>query len=164
MNKADPVPSKGFRKWIIFFTISFCIFVVDIATKQLVEAKIKPFQDIKITDFLNIVYVVNRGGVFGIFSNFDSEFFRWGMNIVSILVMLALLFFARTFDIKTFYVIGVMFGGAAGNVYERLTKGYVVDFIDFHVGRWHWPAFNIADSVITLGLIYIIIKAIVVKK
>jgi signal peptidase II len=78
--------------------------------------------------------------------------------------MVVLLYFARFFSGIPFYTIGAMFGAALGNVSERIFKGYVVDFLDFHIGKYHWPAFNIADSVITVGMIILVSHGLFSKK
>lgn len=152
------------KRWIIFSIIVFVIFSLDIATKELIEKNIPYLGEIKITDFFNIVHVQNRGNIFGIFSGIKSQGFRVFMNILSLLVLVILIASARMSNGFTFYVIGAMIGGAAGNVYERLTKGYVVDFLDFHIGEYHWPAFNLADSTITVGIIAIILYSAKAKK
>jgi len=152
------------KRWIIFSIIALAIFSVDIATKELIEKNIPYLGEIKITDFFNIVHVQNRGSIFGIFSGIKSQAFRIFMNILSLSVLVVLIVSARMFSGFTFYVIAAMIGGAAGNVYERLTKGYVVDFLDFHIGGYHWPAFNVADSTITVGIIAIILHSLKSKK
>ncbi|MCX7734427.1 MAG: signal peptidase II [bacterium] len=147
------------KRWVLFFTIALFFFSLDILTKEIIENKVPYLSEIKVTNFLNIVHIRNRGSIFGIFSDIQNEYFRLFMNILSIVVLVILFFFARSFSGLPFYTIGAMIGGALGNVYERIAKGYVVDFIDFHIGKYHWPAFNVADSIITIGIITVLIHS-----
>ncbi len=152
------------KRWFIFFIISLCIFTADISTKYVIEKKLPYLSEVKITDFFNIVHIRNRGVVFGMLSDIQNEKIRLALNFTSVFVMVALLYFARFFSGIPFYTIGAMFGGAVGNVSERIFKGYVVDFLDFHIGKYHWPAFNIADSSITVGMIILVSYGLFSKK
>lgn len=152
------------KRWIIFSIIALILFSIDIFTKELIEKNIPYLGETRITEFLNIVHVQNRGSIFGIFSGIRNETFRVFMNILSLIVLVILILSARLFKGFGFYVIAAMVGGATGNVYERIYKGYVVDFIDFHIKGYHWPAFNVADSVITIGIITILIYSAKNKK
>jgi signal peptidase II len=148
------------RRWGIFLGTALIVFIVDISTKIVIEEKLRVGDEIKITEFLNIVHVRNRGSVFGLFSDIESRAFRIVFNTVSIFAIAFLIYFSKFFRGFPFYMIGGMLGGAVGNIYERLAKGYVVDFIDFHIGEYHWPAFNIADSTITIGMIVILLYSL----
>ncbi len=151
---------KRAERWILFFIVALFIFSLDLISKWLIEKNLPYLSEIKITSFFNIVHFRNRGVVFGLFSDIENNLFRNIMNIFSILVMFFLLYFSRYFSGISFYVIGAMIGGACGNIFERLSKGYVVDFLDFHIRNYHWPAFNIADSTITIGMIIIMLSSI----
>lgn len=159
MNNS-PKLLKMKRRWGIFLGTALFVFIVDISTKIVIEEKLRVGDEIKITEFLNIVHVRNRGSVFGLFSDIESRAFRIAFNTVSIFAIAFLIYFSKFFHGFPFYMIGGMLGGALGNIYERLVKGYVVDFIDFHIGEYHWPAFNIADSTITIGMIVILIYSL----
>jgi len=148
------------RRWGVFLGTAIFVFIVDISTKIVIEERLRVGDEIKITEFLNIVHVRNRGSVFGLFSDIESRAFRIAFNTVSIFAIAFLIYFSKFFHGFPFYMIGGMLGGALGNIYERLAKGYVVDFIDFHIGEYHWPAFNIADSTITIGMIVILLYSL----
>jgi len=152
------------KRWFVFFIVSLCIFTADISTKYIIEKKLPYLSEVKITDFFNIVHIRNRGVVFGMLSDVQNEKIRLVLNFISVFVMVALLYFARFFSGIPFYTIGAMFGAALGNVSERIFKGYVVDFLDFHIGKYHWPAFNIADSAITVGMIILVSYRLFSKK
>lgn len=152
------------KKYIVFSLLAALFFSLDIATKKIIEKEVPYLSEIKITEFLNIVHVRNRGSIFGIFSDVQDKTFRFFLNALSILALLFLFLFARTLEGFPFYITGAMFGGALGNIFERITKGYVVDFIDLHIGKHHWPAFNVADSIITIGMLVIVLHSIGIKR
>ncbi len=100
---------------------------------------------------LNIVYVENKGVSFGMLSEYDIPFF---LGIISLLVSIYILFLIIKSDSRLEIVsLSMILGGALGNGFDRLVNGYVVDFIDFYYKNFHWPAFNFADTFITIGAI-----------
>jgi len=103
-----------------------------------------------IPGFFHLTLVFNTGGAFGLFSQKTSFFI-----ILSIVTILFLLGLYRSYAKKTpaiVWPVGLVLGGALGNLIDRIRLGYVVDFLDFFVGEFHWPAFNVADSCICIGL------------
>lgn len=103
-----------------------------------------------IPGFFHLTLVHNTGGAFGLFSQ-KTIFFI----LLSVLTIVFLLWYFRRVAQKTPWLvwpIGMVLGGAVGNLIDRVRLGYVVDFLDFFVGVWHWPAFNLADSGICVGL------------
>ncbi|HUB97553.1 MAG TPA: signal peptidase II [Stellaceae bacterium] len=107
---------------------------------------------IRVTPFLNFAFTLNHGLSFGLF-NTDAGLNAVLFTIVAGLIIAALLvWLARTRDWLMSIAIGLVVGGAVGNVIDRLTRGAVVDFIDFHIGLWHWFVFNLADAAITIGV------------
>lgn len=141
--------------------IALVIAVLDQLTKLLVLQKVDPQVPIVIVDgFFRIVHWTNTGAAWGMFQN--SNFI---LAIISVLTILALYFFRHSFLFHlagSQIALGLIAGGITGNVVDRLRLGYVVDFLDFHVGEHHWPAFNVADSAICCGVaLYIVISLIV---
>ena len=137
------------KKSIPIFFIAFLIVIIDVLTKRAVIAEIMPHGGINILPFLRIVYVENKGAAFGLFSNLGNNIFI-AISIITIAVIIIYTFrFAKGLEVYSFSFI---LGGALGNLIDRLIFGKVIDFIDFFVGRWHWPAFNIADSALTIGI------------
>ncbi|MCX6355479.1 MAG: signal peptidase II [Candidatus Aureabacteria bacterium] len=116
-----------------------------------------------VRDFLNITYVSNRGGVFGIFPRQQYLF-----AILSIATIIAIIHFYRVYAPRLLacrIAVGMILGGAVGNLLDRLAldfRGGVTDWIDCHWGEYHWPAFNIADSAITLG-VFILLYLMLLK-
>ena len=104
---------------------------------------------IKILDFFNIVYVENRGISFGIFSSLDASFY---LGILSFLISGYIIYIIKMTD-EFWETLGLslILGGALGNGLDRIINNYVIDFFDFYFNELHWPAFNFADSFITVG-------------
>lgn len=141
------------------------VFTLDISTKEIIRENVSRYESIEvIPEFMNIVHVKNRGGIFGILRNIQiaSKF----LTFVSFLVLLLLFYLISTSFNKRFELINLSFitGGAFGNVLERLIRGYVTDFIDIYVGKYHWPAFNLADVFITLGISLLVLKTLLPAK
>jgi signal peptidase II len=126
--------------------------VLDQITKQIMIILVfEPSRVIKVTSFFNLVPVHNTGISFGLFGA-NTEPARWALIAVAVVIMIALLIWL--FRAGSAYITAALvlvIGGAASNVIDRVFAGAVIDFLDFHVYSVHWPAFNLADSVIVLG-------------
>ncbi|MGQ9688652.1 MAG: signal peptidase II [Desulfobaccales bacterium] len=107
-----------------------------------------------IRGFFSLVHIYNRGAAFGLFANLSLEF-AWLFFIITTALVLAVVAYLlwRLPDHQTLGITGysLIFTGAVGNLIDRLRLGEVIDFFDFHIGRFHWPAFNVADSLICIG-------------
>lgn len=114
-----------------------------------------------IPGFFNLVYVVNTGAAFSMFADVDSPWRHYFFVTIGVGAMVGLTIFA--YSLRKEHIIytlslGLIAGGAIGNLIDRLYYGHVVDFLDVYVNRYHWPAFNIADSAICVGaVLYLII-------
>jgi signal peptidase II len=105
-----------------------------------------------VTSFLDLVITCNRGVSFGLF-NHGAEFSAIVFSLAAAAIVAVLIFWlSRVRSNYLAIAIGLIIGGAIGNVVDRLRLGGVVDFLYFHVGSWYWPAFNLADSAICLGV------------
>lgn len=124
-----------------------------------------PFSAIEISPFFNLVVVWNRGISFGLF-NHDSPYGAWLLIGLSLLITSVFLIWLLRGSLSAFQSLGVSFiiGGALGNVIDRFRFGAVFDFLDFHLGGYHWPAFNVADSAICVGVAILIAHAIFFDK
>lgn len=112
-----------------------------------------------IPGFFNLVYVVNTGAAFSILADVHSPWRHYFFLIVGCLAIIGLTVAYIKFkeDNKYYYFpIGLIVGGAAGNMIDRVRLGSVVDFLDFYLGDYHWPAFNVADSAICVGAVLFI--------
>ena len=113
-----------------------------------------------IPGFFNLTLHFNKGAAFGLFAGLDDGFRQLVLGALSKIAILMLLVFL----VYEFYesrlgqiCIGLILGGAIGNIIDRVYRGEVVDFLDFYVGNYHWPAFNVADSFICIGVFTLII-------
>ena len=115
------------------------------------------FKSISVMPFFNIVMVWNEGVSFGLFNN-DGINAAIPLIIISLIVCaIFLVWLARTSYTLQAYGIALVIGGAIGNVIDRIRFGAVIDFLDFHIAGYHWPAFNIADSAIVIGVLILIV-------
>ena len=129
---------------------------LDLITKHLAASRISPYEPIEILPFMNLVNVQNRGAAFGMFSAFGSWFFI-AISISAIAFIIYLLVKTNESPVA----LALIMAGALGNMADRLMLGYVRDFLDVHAGGHHWPAFNVADSALTVGLAMIIVLPII---
>ncbi len=133
--------------------LSLAIIVIDQITKQLVFINLEPYETLRLLPIFNLTHMRNTGAAFSMLSSASPLFFIALGVAVSIGILIWL---RRHSQGETPVAIGLalILGGALGNVIDRAYRGYVVDFLDFHIGEcgWcHWPAFNVADSAIVLG-------------
>lgn len=128
------------------------IVALDQLTKWwIVETVMRPPRVIEITPFFNLVMGWNRGISFGFFNN-DSPLNSWVLPLVTILIVCFLLvWLVRAGNLLVGVALGLIIGGALGNLIDRLRYGAVADFLDVHAFGYHWPAFNVADAAITVG-------------
>ena len=143
--------------------VSIIILVIDQITKAIVVSRFDLFESIPVVPFFNLTFVVNYGFAFG-FLNSPSL----NQMIVSI-VILSIIFYFLYLLIKTqdriFKICLILIlSGALGNFFDRIFRGYVVDFIDIYVFNYHWPAFNIADSCISIGFVILILNILFLNK
>lgn len=142
--------------WIRLVLVSGSIIIVDQVTKYILKINLALHDHIVVLDnFFNITHVLNPGGAFGFFAGKSPEIRKFIFLFLSSLVALFVLWFykkcAETYIFLS-YGLALIFGGALGNLIDRFLYGKVVDFLDFYIGSAHWPAFNIADSAISVGM------------
>ncbi len=127
----------------------------------LILAYYHPGESTYLTDWLNIVRVHNRGAAFSFLAGADG-WQRWFFVGIGVAATGFILYLLRAHAGQRLFCFALtcIMGGAIGNVVDRLLHGYVVDMVDFHIGRWHFPAFNVADSAITLGVIFLLLDEI----
>jgi len=119
---------------------------------------------IEITPFFNIVEVWNRGVSFGLFAS-ESSWTPILLSALAIAISVVLIVWLKRAETRLLALaLGIVIGGAIGNVIDRVIWGHVYDFLDFHVAGYHWPAFNVADSAISIGVVLILIDGFIAKK
>ncbi len=130
------------------------VLVLDQASKWLVLTQfMDPPRAIEVTSFFNLVLSYNDGVSFGLFSGSASVWKAWALGGLAVVVSAGLLYWlAREPERLLGLAVGLIVGGALGNALDRAHQPGVVDFLDFHLFGWHWPAFNVADSSIFLGV------------
>ncbi|MGZ5432932.1 MAG: signal peptidase II [Thermoanaerobaculia bacterium] len=143
-------------KRVHYLILSAVIIVLDIWTKSLVLARIQLHEAIPvIPNFFQLVHVRNTGAAFGLGANASSKLVPLLLNVGAIAVFCVVVVYAlRTAVTDRLLQTGLhlILGGAIGNLLDRFRFGYVVDFLDVYIGRHHWPAFNVADSAICIGI------------
>lgn len=139
-----------------YVLISLGVFVLDQITKAVVVASIPLHTSIPVVHgFFDLTHVKNRGAAFGLFASFDSPMRAVLLNAVAFAVFVGVLIYAfKSSPHSTRLQVGLslILGGAVGNLVDRVRLGSVTDFLDFYVGAHRWPAFNVADSAITIGV------------
>ena len=110
-----------------------------------------------ITPFFNLVLVYNKGAAFS-FLSAAGGWQRWAFTALGVVAALVICYLLKRHSGQRLFctALALIMGGALGNVIDRLLYGHVIDFLDFHVGGWHWPAFNLADSAITIGAVLLV--------
>lgn len=144
------------RDNFLFFLLSVFIILVDQFTKYMaVVFYAELIHGIEIFSFLNLVFVTNKGISFGLLSNLNISYF---LGLISLAISMVLIFWlAKSCKAYEKFTLSLILGGALGNGIDRIYQSYVIDFIDFHYKGFHWPAFNVADASITIGVIIFII-------
>jgi signal peptidase II len=128
------------------------VVALDQASKAWMMALLDPPRMIELTGFFDVVPVWNRGVSFGILSNRDGST-AWLLGGVAVAVVVGLVVWLARAERRLLALgLGAVIGGAIGNVIDRSRFGKVFDFLDFHAAGWHFPAFNLADSAITVGV------------
>lgn len=145
--------------WLLMSTL---IVVLDLWTKGIATESLTLYRPVELTSWLNMTLAHNYGAAFSFLSD-AGGWQRWlftGLASVITVVLVVWLVRLPTEDKLTSAALGLVIGGAIGNLIDRINNGYVVDFIDVYYRNWHWPAFNLADSAITGGVILLLIDGI----
>ncbi len=132
--------------------IALIILVLDLVSKYWVESTLEFGQVIPLTGFFNLVLTYNPGAAFSFLSD-QPGWQRWFLSGVAGSAALLIIYLLNRYQHEKLFCLSLslILGGALGNLYDRITLGHVVDFLDFYVGTYHWPAFNVADSAICIG-------------
>ena len=149
------------KKFLINFLIILAIFSFDRFTKLYVIYLDKKFfgSELFSSKFLNIILVWNDGIAFGLFSFENDSFYNILTIFIFIIILVIIFMIIKSEGLKKYSLLMVV-GGALGNFFDRLLNKSVPDFIDFHIGDYHWFIFNIADVFITIGVIFVILLEI----
>ena len=148
-----------FGAWLL---LALLVVVLDLWTKHLATANLALYRPIPITAWLNLTLAHNTGAAFSLLAD-GGGWQRWffivfasGISVFLLVWLWRLPLTARALPVALM----LLLGGAIGNLADRIRLGYVVDFIDVHYNNWHWPAFNIADSAIVIGVTLMLIESL----
>lgn len=144
------------RKYWVLIICFVSILILDQYTKHEAQQRIPLYQTIKVIDgFFNLTHLRNTGGAFGVLAGKKGgigSFFFIAVSLVAIGTILYLFHKVKEHERILSLSLSLILSGAIGNLIDRIRYGEVVDFLDFHLFSYHWPAFNIADSAITIGI------------
>lgn len=164
MSNVSIVRSKEMMRLVL---VSTGIIVADQITKFLITLHLALYEHIVvIKGFFNITHVLNPGGAFGLLATQSPGVRKFVFLFLSSLVALFVVWLYRKVcrtHVVLSYGLAMIFGGAVGNLIDRFRFGVVVDFLDVHIGAHHWPAFNVADSAISVGMVILIYHVVLNK-
>lgn len=140
--------------------LAFFVLVIDQISKWYIfDALATHGPVVEILPFFNLVTVWNKGISFGMFH--DVDYGKWIFVVISLVITVVLVIWLTRATLSwTAYAVGMVIGGAIGNVIDRVRFGAVADFLDFHLGGYHWPAFNIADSAVFIGVAMLCLESV----
>jgi len=158
---------KNLKNFAPLCLVSVLVLVLDQITKAVAEANLVLNRPVRVVESFNLTLIYNKGAAFGMFSGLSDDLRRFILIIVSIIALIVVIYvilkeFNRT-DRWAMNALALILGGAIGNIYDRVRFDYVIDFLDFYAGHYHWPAFNVADSAICIGVFILIVRSIQVR-
>lgn len=154
--------SGGVTRLAVLATLIVGVVTLDQFSKHKMVALLSEHGTLSvIPGFFHLTLVYNRGAAFGLFGGIESDTLRFFLLGVSAVVAFVVVVIALIHDLRHSLIghiaMGLVIGGAIGNLIDRVSLGAVVDFLDFFVGTWHWPAFNVADIAISVGVSMLIV-------
>ena len=167
MSNPTTKSSRGYfppYPWV-WLLVSAVVIVLDLYTKQWASASLDLYRPQEVLSWLNITLAHNYGAAFSFLSD-AGGWQRWFFIVLASAVSLALLVWLLRLarhEWITALGLALVLGGAIGNLVDRIQLGYVVDFIDVHFSGWHYPAFNVADSAITCGVILLLLDTLLIN-
>jgi signal peptidase II len=161
----NPQTRQAMRKY--FFLIAAIVLLLDRLAKWAVASNI-PLHDSAtvIPGLFHLTHVENTGAAFGLFAESSAQWKVGALVSFSViaLVIVSALLWKNSHALSTTTIgLSLILGGATGNLWDRMMTGHVVDFLDFYVGNYHWPAFNVADSAIVIGAILLVSEIVFAK-
>ena len=141
-------------RFFLWLTLSAVVVILDQASKAWLVSALTLGQSVTVTRFFDLVFVFNRGAAFSFLSS-ASGWQRWFFVALALVISAGVLTLMRRHAHERLQplALALVLGGALGNVIDRLSRGAVVDFLYFHIDRHYWPAFNVADSAISIGVV-----------
>jgi signal peptidase II len=152
------VKSVAMLKWL---WVSFLALVLDQASKIAVDSSMRLYESISIMPFFNLTYVHNTGAAFSFLAH-AGGWQRWLFAGLALIISIAIGIWITRLkqqEVLLAVALSLVLGGAVGNLIDRVAYGYVIDFLDVYYQSWHWPAFNIADSAICIGVFLMLLES-----
>jgi signal peptidase II len=166
-KQQEQISRSAFPPWPwMWLGVTALVIVLDWFTKQRASEALELYRPVEVFSWLNITLAHNYGAAFSFLSDaggWQRWFFITLASVVSLVLLVWLLRLPRR-EWVTGLGLALVLGGAIGNLVDRIQLGYVVDFIDVHFGGWHYPAFNVADSAITCGVILLLLDALLLGR
>lgn len=136
-----------------YLSLSVIVIALDLYTKYLILGAFAYGDKLTITSYFDLVRYHNEGSAFGFLNN-AGGWQKWFFTAISIIAVIVITYLLKKHSEQKLFCFGLalVLGGAIGNLYDRITLGYVVDFLNFHINNHYWPAFNVADSAICVGV------------
>lgn len=155
------MPEQSARSALRWLWLALLVASVDQASKQWAEA-VLPHGSIELLSWFNFTLAYNRGAAFSFLADAGGwqRFFFLGIGLIAVIVITLWLRRLRADESQNAIGLALILGGAIGNLVDRALYGHVIDFIDWHYGGWHWPAFNLADSAILLGAVLAVLAGL----
>ncbi len=154
-------PPRNVRTRLLYLALSVFLFSLDRITKALVVDRLSLHESVSVVEgFFHLTHITNTGALFGLMAGLSSplrSLIFITVPLLAIALILLFQFHARESDFLAQVGLSMILGGALGNLWDRVFLGHVIDFLDFSVAGYHWPAFNIADSCICLGVLSLIL-------
>jgi len=157
MARAIRVPVRDGASAVRWYALAAIVIVLDQITKQVVLASIQLGETIYVAPFWNWVLTYNRGAAFSFLAS-EEGWQRWFFMVLALAVSGWIVFMLRSHAAQKLLSLSLalIMGGALGNVIDRIRFGAVVDFVQWHAASFYWPAFNVADSAITVGAVLMV--------
>ncbi len=146
---------------LIWLWLSALVIVIDQLTKRVVDTSMSLYQSIELAPYFQLTYLRNQGAAFSFLSG-AGGWQRWFFIGLAVAASVFICFWLKKLNRTQRWEASawsLVLGGALGNLIDRILYGYVIDFLDVHAGEWHWPAFNVADSAITAGVIMLLLDS-----
>lgn len=155
------MPERTGAHWSRWLALALAVALADYATKAWVSAAFAPGEALDLTPFLRMTLVYNTGAAFSFLAD-AGGWQRWFFTLVAVVICVGIVVMLRRQPHQRLaaFALALVLGGALGNLWDRVTLGHVIDFVVVHVGEHAWPAFNLADSAITVGVALLILDSL----
>lgn len=147
---------------LVWLWLSVLVVAVDQWTKWLVDSSMQLYQSIELVPFFQLTYLRNQGAAFSFLAG-AGGWQRWFFIGLAVTASALICYWLKRMEKHQRWEAAawaLVLGGALGNLIDRVVYGYVIDFLDVYYGQWHWPAFNVADSAITIGVAMLLIDSL----